>query len=86
MVKRAIEREIEEYLQGKDTKTFYIWGPRRSGKTTLLKQLSQQLNVRMFNFDFSSDHELFVPERETLGKLVAENQTILIDEYRITHK
>ena len=41
MLKRVIEDKIEKYLQGEDYKTFYIWGPRRSGKTTLLKQLSK---------------------------------------------
>ncbi len=80
MLKRAIEEKIEEYLQGGDYKTFYIWGPRRSGKTTLLKRLSQRLRVPIFNFDFSSDHEKFAPDRDTLEKLVSENRVILIDE------
>lgn len=80
MLKRIVEDQIGEYLQGKDYKTFYIWGPRRSGKTTLLKQLSKKLNVPVFNFDFSSDHARFTPDRETLKKLVAEHRIILIDE------
>lgn len=80
MFKRTIEDKIEEYLKGGDYKTFYIWGPRRSGKTTLLKQLSQKLGVRVFNFDFSSDHSLFVPDRDVLEKLIKENRIILIDE------
>ena len=80
MLKRVIEDKIEKYLQGEDYKTFYIWGPRRSGKTTLLKQLSKKFHVPVFNFDFSSDHERFTPARDTLEKLVAENHIILIDE------
>ncbi|OGG19813.1 hypothetical protein A3D03_00955 [Candidatus Gottesmanbacteria bacterium RIFCSPHIGHO2_02_FULL_40_13] len=80
MFKRAIEAKIEDYLKGEDFKTFYIWGPRRSGKTTLLQQFARKLNVAIFNFDFSSDHERFKPDRETLEKLVAENHVILIDE------
>lgn len=80
MLKRAIEEKIEEYLQGEDYKTFYIWGPRRSGKTTLLKKFSKKLGVPIFNFDYSSDHVRFAPERETLEKLVAEHHIILIDE------
>lgn len=80
MLKRVIEDKIEKYLQGEDYKTFYIWGPRRSGKTTLLAQLSKKLSVPVFNFDFSSDHERFTPVRDTLEKLVAENHIILIDE------
>lgn len=80
MLKRVIEDKIEEYLQGEDYKTFYIWGPRRSGKTTLLEKLSKRLEVPVFNFDFSSDHQKFTPDREILGKLAAENYVILIDE------
>ncbi|OGM55936.1 hypothetical protein A3F62_05120 [Candidatus Woesebacteria bacterium RIFCSPHIGHO2_12_FULL_44_11] len=80
MFKRAIEAKIEAYLQGDDNKIFYIWGPRRSGKTTLLQGLAQKLNVPVFNFDFSSDHERFQPDREILEKLTAENRVILIDE------
>lgn len=80
MFKRTIEDKLEEYLKDEDYKTFYIWGPRRSGKTTLLKELSQKLGVRIFNFDYSSDHNLFTPDRDALGKLTTENKVILIDE------
>lgn len=80
MLKRAIEEEIKKYLEGNDYKTFYIWGPRRSGKTTLLRSLSEKLKIPVFNFDFSSDHEKFVPDREILGRLVKEEKVILIDE------
>ena len=80
MLKRSIEEEIKKYLEGNDYKTFYIWGPRRSGKTTLLRSLSKKLEVPVFNFDFSSDHEKFAPSRETLGKLVKGQSVILIDE------
>lgn len=80
MFKRTIEDKIEEYLTGKDYKTFYIWGPRRSGKTTILRELSQKLGVKVFNFDFSSDHSLFTPRRDTLDKLTKDNKIILIDE------
>ncbi len=80
MFKRTIEDRIEEYLKGEDYKTFYIWGPRRSGKTTILREFGQKLGVRVFNFDFSSDHSLFTQDRDTLDKLTKENKVILIDE------
>lgn len=80
MFKRTVESKIGEYLKGKDYKTFYIWGPRRSGKTTILRNISKKLGVRIFNFDFSSDHNLFAPDRDTLDKLTKENKVILIDE------
>lgn len=80
MLKRAIETQISAYLAGESHKIFFIWGPRRSGKTTILGNLSAVLNVPIFNFDFLSDREKFVPERETLAALASEHRVILIDE------
>lgn len=80
MLKRQIEKKIEKYLQSEDYKIFYIWGPRRSGKTTILQQLAIKLGVRVFNFDFSSDQRIFQPDRYALDKLTKENRVILIDE------
>lgn len=80
MFSRAIDKKIKDYLHKKDNKTFYIWGPRRSGKTTLLRQLSSELGVKVFNFDFSSDQSYFVPRRDSLDKLTQDNKIILIDE------
>jgi len=80
MLKRAIEAQIAAYLEEKSHKIFFIWGPRRSGKTTILENLSVSLNVPIFNFDILSDREKFVPERETLAALASEHKVILIDE------
>lgn len=80
MLKRAIEDSIEQYLKGNTHKVFYIWGPRRSGKTTLLDKLAQKLQVTKFNFDLTSDREKFAPRREVLDRIVKENKVILIDE------
>jgi len=80
MLKRIIEERVQEYLTEGDFKIFFIWGPRRSGKTTILKDISQKLSVPIFNFDLLSDREGFVPKRETLEKLVSSHKVILIDE------
>lgn len=80
MLKRAVEIKIEKYLRADNHKIFFIWGPRRSGKTTLLKKISAKLNVPIFNFDIISDREKFLPERGVLSGLVAEHKIILIDE------
>lgn len=79
-LKRDIEKDLDKYLTGKSDKILFIWGPRRSGKTTLLKQLASKLGVRIFNFDLASDYKNFVPRREELAALVADNPVILIDE------
>lgn len=78
--KRSIEKAVQRYLKGNLYKTLFIWGPRRSGKTTLLEQLSKQLAVPIFDFDLQTDRELFVPRREILEQLVATHKVILIDE------
>ncbi len=79
-IKRAIEHGIDEYLKGDEIKTLFIWGPRRSGKTTLIDNLAKKLGVTKYNFDLASDRDKFVPRREILEKIVAENKIILIDE------
>lgn len=80
MLGRTVEKEIEVYLAKKNNKIFFIWGPRRSGKTTLLQHFAKKLSVPIFNFDLLSDREIFSPTRETLSKIVSENKVILIDE------
>lgn len=80
MLKRAIEDNIEKYLKGKEKKALFIWGPRRSGKTTLINKLTAQLGVTKYNFDLESDREKFAPRREVLERIVRENKVILIDE------
>lgn len=80
MYKREIEKDIENYLKSKDNKTLFVWGPRRSGKTTIMKKLAKQLGERLYNFDFVTDREPFVPRRTQLDQLVAKHKVILIDE------
>lgn len=80
MFKRAIEPFIKQYLQDKNDKILFIWGPRRSGKTTLLKKISKEQGTPIFDFDLLTDQEQFVPRREILQKLVLEHKVILIDE------
>ncbi|MBI2430951.1 MAG: ATP-binding protein [Candidatus Levybacteria bacterium] len=80
MLKRAIEDSINTYLSGEDTKILFVWGPRRSGKTTLIDKLSRALKVTKYNFDLASDRDKFIPRREILERIVADNRVILIDE------
>ncbi|MEK7061141.1 MAG: AAA family ATPase [Patescibacteria group bacterium] len=80
MFKRTIELFIEQYLNDKSHKILFIWGPRRSGKTTLLEKIAGKWGVPIFNFDLLTDQERFVPRREVLQKLVSEHKIILIDE------
>ncbi|HVA11008.1 MAG TPA: ATP-binding protein [Candidatus Dormibacteraeota bacterium] len=80
MIQRIVQQQVATYLQGNDHKIFFIWGPRRSGKTTLLKELSRELSVPRFNFDFQSDREFFEPTKDALKKIASAHSVILIDE------
>src|SRR3989338_694006 len=80
LITRSLEKDIAKYLRGNTKKILFIWGPRRSGKTTLLKKISEKLKTPIFNFDLLSARENFVPRDENLKKLISEHKIILIDE------
>ena len=78
---RLIEEKVASYLVSAPGKILFIWGPRRSGKTTLLKKIaSQEGNLPIFNFDLLSHQERFVPRREVTDKIATEHKILLIDE------
>ena len=81
MIARSIKPQISKYLQSNDKgKVLFVWGPRRSGKTTLLEEESRKHKTAIYNFDSYSEREKFTPDRDVLSKLAAENKIILIDE------
>jgi len=80
MYKRQLEQQINAYLSGTDKKILFIWGPRRSGKTTIIKKKGVDLSLPVFNFDLMSDHEKFTPDIDILKKIVSSCSVVLIDE------
>ena len=78
--KRFIEKDIDKYITSEDQKILFIWGPRRSGKTTILENIAGKLNLNVFNFDSESDREKFKPRDDVLSKLIQDKKIILIDE------
>lgn len=80
MFTRSIEKKIKSYFEEKRSTILFIWGPRRSGKTTLLSKISKEKNLPIFNFDFLSDRAKFEPKRDVLERIVKEHKIILIDE------
>ena len=80
LYKRTIEPYLDKYLSSDSNKIAFVWGPRRSGKTTILKKISEKIGVPLFNFDLQSDREKFLPDRNTLKKIVDSVSVILIDE------
>lgn len=80
MLTRTVEKSIEHYLKKKQRKILFVWGPRRSGKTTLLQKLSKQYKIPIFDFTTLSDRELFPPRREILQAIATSHPIVLIDE------
>jgi predicted AAA+ superfamily ATPase len=79
MLKRLIEKDIQNYIEGESCRTLFVWGPRRSGKTTLLNKIASKLKLPIFNFDLISEQEKFMLDKSQLAKL-AQLPIILIDE------
>src|SRR3990167_11096072 len=80
ILKRAIENNINIYLNSDEMKILFIWGPRRSGKTTLIDKLASEIGATKYNFDLLSDREKFAPRRDILERIVKDNTVVLIDE------
>lgn len=80
MILRTIQKNINQYLNSETKKVLFIWGPRRSGKTTLLEQIKEKTGAPLFNFDYITDQELFKAEETTLKKIAHQHNLILIDE------
>lgn len=80
LLTRTIETDVEQYLADDALKILFIWGPRRSGKTTIIEGLAKRLNTYKYNFDLISDREKFEPRRDVLEKIALESPIVLIDE------
>lgn len=80
LYQRTIFEEVDKFLIRKKAPILFIWGPRRSGKTTILEKLSKKVNAPIFNFDLISDREKFIPQEDILEKIAVEHHYILIDE------
>jgi hypothetical protein len=81
MINRIIEQRIDKYIEDKDNDNIlFIWGPRRSGKTTIMEYYGKKLGLPVFNFDISTDREKFKNDIGWLKKIVGELKVILIDE------
>lgn len=79
MFLREIEHKVQDHIDRNDQKILFIWGPRRAGKTTVIKKFAKSLSVPVFNFDLLGDRDIFALNREALEK-VSKLPYILIDE------
>lgn len=81
-IKRILETEVRKYLNTKEIVA--IVGPRQSGKTTLMKQLSQDLRQVVFvDFEDRETLALFTEDLPAFIELyVKGNQYLFIDEFQ----
>lgn len=78
-------RTLEGYLSKQlgMGKAIVIYGPRQAGKTTLAKRLLQRYNAKdiaSYQADDPSQAQLFIPNTDVLGRIVAGKKVLFIDE------
>lgn len=83
MIYRFIKKRIlQALLPDASRKVICLFGARQVGKTTLLREVYEELSGRreFLNGDFSDDRVLLVPERSALHRLAGHLDYLFIDE------
>jgi len=77
-----IQREIEKAIGNRTPpKAVVLFGPRKSGKTTLLRSLTNQSSVRWFNGDFPEDvNALKLDSTGDIKNVLSLADALVIDE------
>lgn len=85
MIERILLNEIKKNFFKK--KAIILLGPRQVGKTTLLKEISNQFEkVLWINADNIEDRELFnKPSAARLKAIIGSNEIVIIDEAQRIH-
>jgi len=83
MITRIIENKFRSSLTPDSVrKVICLFGPRQTGKTTLMQSVYKELEGRkdFLNGDFADDRALLVPERAALHRLAAHLDILFVDE------
>lgn len=78
--------QLEQYLKKPEKRLIFLWGPRQTGKSTILQHLYKEYHGTFLNFDDVEDQRLFVPESSKLKALLqfrsdnSASRYIFIDE------
>lgn len=82
MIPRTLTSRVIDALHAPEPKVVLVFGPRRVGKTTLLRDVAQTLGGRQLflNADFVDDAALLRPERAALARLSGGLDALFIDE------
>src|SRR3989338_4598965 len=78
-INRSVEKQIFDYIKQKNV--LIVFGPRQTGKTTLLKQLFPAGNdVVHFACDEHRIQDQLSPDSLVLRQLIGEHKTVIFDE------
>jgi uncharacterized protein len=83
LINRVIKKDIQEYLLKKGKKIIILYGPRQSGKTTLINLLFKETKTafRYFSGDDLYAHEILSKnELEKLRRTIASDEILFVDE------
>lgn len=83
MIHRIIYNRLFKALSSaKPRKVVCLFGPRQTGKTTLMRKVYDQLEGRkdFLNGDFADDRVMLVPERAALARVAAHLDVLFVDE------
>ncbi len=86
MKPRKLIPQLEAEIDRPEKKIIFLWGPRQTGKSTILNYLRQKYGGGYFNFDDLNDQRLFVPELAKLQSAISQksnnpqSKLIFIDE------
>lgn len=67
---RKIGMQISKYLKQPDKQVIFLWGPRQTGKSTILQKLRDEFGGAYFNFDDLADRRLWVPDMRSLRSAI----------------
>jgi predicted AAA+ superfamily ATPase len=70
MKPRKLLSQLEQAIKTPEKKIVFLWGPRQTGKSTILNHLYKSFGGSYFNFDNIEDQRLFVPELTKLTSSV----------------
>jgi predicted AAA+ superfamily ATPase len=66
MKPRKLLSQLEHAIKTPEKKIVFLWGPRQTGKSTILNHMYKSFGGSYFNFDNLEDQRLFVPELSKL--------------------
>lgn len=86
MKTRKVQLQLEHYLPVADKPVVFLWGPRQTGKSTIIQALRDKFGGAYFNFDDVTDRRMWVADLQSLRAAIrlrgqsAESQWVFIDE------